>query len=56
MNYRTIAVKEELYNLIKDRAKKGCRGISNQVEYEFMSERKWDAAINVKRQLKKIRW
>lgn len=38
MSYRTIAVKEEIYNLIKERAKKGCRGISNQVEYELTRE------------------
>jgi len=38
MSYRTIAVKEEVYNLIKDRARKGYRGISNQVELELMGK------------------
>lgn len=36
MSYRTIAVKEEVYNMIRDRAKKGYRGISNQIEYELL--------------------
>jgi len=35
MYYRTIAVKDEVYNLIKERAKKGFRGISNQLELEI---------------------
>ena len=38
MSYRTIAVKEEVYNLIRDRAKKGFRGISNQIELELMNK------------------
>jgi len=38
MSYRTISVKEDLYNLIKDRARKSCRGISSQVEFEFKRE------------------
>lgn len=37
MKYNTIAVKEEIYNLLKERAKKGFRGISNQLELELMN-------------------
>ena len=36
MVYRTIAVKDEVYTLIKERAKKGFRGISNQLEFELI--------------------
>lgn len=36
MAYKTIAVKEEIYNIIKERAKKGCRGMANQVEYDLI--------------------
>ncbi len=35
MSYRTIAVKDEVYNLIKKRARDGFRGISNQLELEI---------------------
>ena len=35
MSYRTIAVKDEIYNLIKERARNGFRGISNQLELEI---------------------
>ncbi|MBC8502151.1 MAG: hypothetical protein H8D35_03380 [Nitrosopumilus sp.] len=35
MSYRTIAVKPEVYNLIKERARNGFRGISNQLELEI---------------------
>jgi hypothetical protein len=38
MSFRTISVKEEIYNIIRDRAKKGFRGISNQLEFELMRE------------------
>ena len=37
MSYRTIAVKVEIYNLIKERARNGFRGISNQLELELMN-------------------
>ena len=33
--FKSIAVREEVYDLIKERAKKGFRGISSQVEYEL---------------------
>lgn len=34
---RAITVKEELYNLIKQRAKKDLRGISNYLEHELIT-------------------
>ena len=35
MPYKSIAVKEEVYNLIKERAKKDLRNISNYLEHEL---------------------
>jgi predicted CopG family antitoxin len=35
MKYRTISVREEIYNILKERAVKGFRGISNQLELEL---------------------
>ena len=35
MKYKTIAVREEIYNTLKERARKGFRGISNQLELEL---------------------
>ena len=37
-NYKTIAVKTEVYNLIKERARKDLRGISNYLEHELTKE------------------
>lgn len=34
--FKSIAVSEEIYNLIKKRAKENYRGISNQLEYELL--------------------
>lgn len=39
MAWKSIAVKEEVYNLIKERAKKELRGISNYLEHELTRER-----------------
>jgi hypothetical protein len=38
LSYRTIAVKEEVYKLIKERARKDLRGISNYLEYQLTKE------------------
>ena len=36
MQYKTIAVKPEVYDLIKERARVGLRPISSQIEYELL--------------------
>ena len=36
MKYRTVSLREEVYNMIRDKARKGYRGISNQIELELM--------------------
>ena len=40
--YNTIAVKPEVYNLIKARAKQQLRPISNQVEIDVRNQQKLD--------------
>jgi len=35
MPYKSIAVKEEVYNLIKENARKELRGISNYLEHKL---------------------
>ena len=37
MKYKTIAVREQIYDILKERARKGFRGISNQLELELMN-------------------
>ena len=36
MKYRTVSIREEVYNIIRDKARKGYRGISTQIELELL--------------------
>ena len=38
MSYKTVSIKEDVYNLVKLKARRNLRGISNQIEFDVKGQ------------------
>jgi len=38
MSYKTVSIKEEVYDLVKLKARQNLRGISNQIEFDVKEQ------------------